>query len=116
MTAPDAEGAIVGGSGAPHGPGVKPGRGLTVIAVSLAYVLPLGLFTTLLIAEHLTGIALALLAVEACVVLACTVARRRPQRRAGMAPASRRPWIVPLIMVLLVGCVVAVAMLAAAAG
>ena len=116
MTAGDAEGTTVGDPSQPQGPGVQPGRGLTVIAVLFAYVLPLGLFTALLVAEHLTGIALALLAVESGVVLAITIARRRRQRRAGMAPASRRPWIVPLIMVLLVGCVVAIATLAAAAG
>lgn len=113
MTTPDAERVTAGD---PRRPATEPSGGLTVLAVLVAYVLPLGLFTALLIAEHLTAIALALLAIEAGVVLAITIARRRPQRRAGMAPASRRPWIVPLIMVLIVAGVVAVAMLAAAAG
>lgn len=81
------------------------------MAITFAYILPLSLVTVVLFAAHLGGIALALLAVEAVVI-----ARRRPPHPAGMAPPTSRPWLVPLVMVLVVGGVVGVAVLAASAG
>ena len=92
------------------------GRRLDAVAIVFAYVLPLSVVTVVLFAAHLGGIALALLAVEAVIVVAVVIARRRPQRPAGMAPATSRPWLVPLIMVLVVAGVVGIAVLAASSG
>ena len=91
-------------------------QGVDLVAILFAYVLPLSLVTVVLFAAHLGGIALALLGVEALIVLAVVLARRRPQRAVGMAPPTRRPWLVPLSMVLVVAGVVGVAILAASAG
>jgi sterol desaturase/sphingolipid hydroxylase (fatty acid hydroxylase superfamily) len=87
-----------------------------LVAITFAYILPLSLVTVVLFAAHLGGIALALLAVEAVVIVAVVIARRRPPHPAGMAPPTSRPWLVPLVMVLVVGGVVGVAVLAASAG
>lgn len=100
----------------PGDPQEARGQGVDLVAILFAYVLPLSLVTVVLFAAHLGGIALVLLGVEALIVLAVVLARRRPQRAVGMAPPTRRPWLVPLSMVLVVAGVVGVAILAASAG
>ena len=91
-------------------------RPLDLVAVLFAYVLPLGLVTVGLVAVGLAGLAVALLVVEACLLTAVVIVRRRPARPPGVGAPSPRPWLVPLVMVAVVGAVVAVAVLAAAAG
>ena len=91
-------------------------RPLDLVAVLFAYVLPLGLVTVGLVAVGLGGLAVALLVVEACLLTAVVIVRRRPARPAGVGAPSPRPWLVPLVMVAVVGAVVAVAVLAAAGG
>lgn len=49
------------------------------LVVALAYVLPLGLTAAFLASVGLGLLAVALLAVEACVVVAVALARRRPR-------------------------------------
>ncbi len=97
----------------PPGPAEEPGRAFELTAILIAYVLPLAVFTVVLIAAHLPLIAGALLAVEALVVLAIVIARRRPQRPAGMAPPTRRPWLIPAAMIAIFTAIVGVALLAA---
>lgn len=75
------------------------------------YVLPLLLVSAGLAAVGLGGLALALLGVEAVVATATVLAKRpRPPGRSG---PSRRPWLVPLAMVAVLGAVAGVAALAA---
>jgi len=97
----------------PPRPAEEPGRAFELTAILIAYVLPLAVFTVVLIAAHLALIAGALLAVEALVVLAIVIARRRPQRPAGMAPPTRRPWLIPAAMIAIFTAIVGVALLAA---
>lgn len=94
-------------------PGRRP---LDLVAVLFAYVLPLALVVGLLAAVGLGQLALGLLAVEGCVVVAVVVVRRRPPRPAGMGAPSSRPWLVPTVMCALVGGVVAISVLAARTG
>jgi len=93
----------------------EPGRVFELTAILVAYVLPLTMFTLVLIAAHLALIAVALLTVEGLVVLAIVIARRRPPRPAGMAPPSRRPWLIPAAMIVIFAAIVGVAVLAASA-
>jgi len=97
----------------PPGPAEELGRAFELTAILIAYVLPLAMFTVVLIAAHLALIAGALLTVEALVVLAIIIARRRPQRPAGMAPPTRRPWLIPAAMIAIFAAIVGVAVLAA---
>jgi amino acid transporter len=91
----------------------EPGPVFELTAILVAYVLPLAIFTVVLIAAHLALIAVALLTVEGLVVLAIVIARRRPPRPAGMAPPSRRPWLIPAAMIVIFAAIVGVAVLAA---
>ena len=91
-------------------------RPVDLVAVLFAYVLPLALVTVGLIVTGLGVLAVALLAVEACVLLAVVLMRRRPPRAPGIGVPTRRPWLVPLVMVAIVGGVVAVAVIAAGTG
>ncbi len=101
----------------PAAPRRPPGRRpVDLVAVLFAYVLPLALVTAGLIVTGLGVLAVALLAVEACVLLAVVLMRRRPPQAPGLGEPTRRPWLVPLVMVAIVGGVVAVAVIAAAAG
>lgn len=75
------------------------------------YVLPLLLVSVGLFVVGLGGLALALLGVEA-VVATATVLAKRP-RAAGPRRPSRRPWLVPLAMVAVLGAVAGAASLAA---
>lgn len=101
----------------PATPRRPPGRRpVDLVAVLFAYVLPLALVTAGLVVTGLGLLAVALLTVEACVLLAVVLLRRRPPPAPGIGAPTRRPWLVPLVMVAIVGGVVAVAVLAAAAG
>ena len=101
----------------PAAPRSTPGRRpVDLIAVLFAYVLPLALVTVGLIVTGLGVLAVALLAVEACVLLAVVLMRRRPPRAPGIGAPTRRPWLVPLVMVAIVGGVVAIAVIAAGTG
>ena len=77
------------------------------LAALFVYVLPLLLVSAGLAAVGLGGLALALLGVEAVVVTA-TVIAKRPGPQARSAP-SRRPWLVPLAIVSVLGAVAGVA-------
>lgn len=100
----------------PAAPRRTPGRRpLDLVAVLFAYVLPLALVTAGLVVTGLGVLAVALLAAEGCVLLAVVLMRRRPPRPPGMGAPTRRPWLVPLVMVAIVGGVIAVAVIAAAA-
>lgn len=96
------------------GPRPGPARG-DVMAVVLVYVLPLLLVSVLLALVGLAGLALALLAIEGCIV-AITIAVRRRPARTGPAGPARRPWLVPLAMLAVVGGVVGLSILGARAG
>ena len=101
----------------PAAPRRPPGRRrVDLVAVLFAYVLPLALVTVGLIVTGLGVLAVALLAVEAGVLLAVVLVRRRPPRAPGIGAPTRRPWLVPLVMVAIVGGVVAVAVIAAGTG
>ena len=89
-------------------------RGDLVTAL-FVYVLPLLAVSGFLALAGLGGLALALLAVEACVVAATVVARRRPARP-HPRPPSHRPWLVPLAMVLVLAGLVGIAVLGARSG
>jgi len=84
--------------------------------VLLVYVLPLGLVSVLLALAGLWVLAGGLLAVEAVVAAATVLARRRPARTPAATAPSRRPWLVPLVMVGLLAALVAVAVLGSRAG
>ena len=83
------------------------------VAILVVYVVPLTAVTVALLAVGLPRLALALLAVEAVVVAAVLAAKRRPDARP--AP-STRPWLVPLVMVGLLGLMVAGAVAVSLAG
>ncbi len=85
------------------------------VVVLLVYVVPLGAVSVLLALAGLGVLAVGLLAVEGAVVAATVAARRRPARPSGGAP-SRRPWLVPLVMVAVLGAIVALAVLGSRAG
>ena len=89
-------------------------RPLPLAAVLFAYVLPLLGVAVLLALSGLWGFALLLVGGEAVMATVVTVVRRRPART-NTAP-SRRPWLVPLVMVVLLGAMVAAAALASRAG
>ncbi len=86
------------------------------LAVLFVYVVPLGAVTVFLFAVGLGFIAGALLVIEAAVATTVVVVRRRPSRPAGMAPATARPWLVPLVMLALLVAMVGVAVLASQGG
>ncbi len=79
------------------------------------YVLPLAVVAALLVAAGLPGLAVALLVVEAVVVAVTVLVRRRPPPDPARPPTSR-PWLVPLVMVLLLAGVVGLASLVAGRG
>ena len=81
-----------------------PGSGL--LAALFLYVLPVTVVSGLLALAGLGGLALALLGVEAVVAGLTLLVRRRPARP---GTPSRRPWLVPLLMV---GILVAIVVLA----
>ncbi len=84
-----------------------------VVTGVVVYVLPLAVVSVLLASVGLGVLALALLAIEGTVVGLTVLARRRPVRPAGRAP---RPWLVPLVMVAVVGAIALTAVLAAQVG
>lgn len=86
-------------------------RRAEVVTALVVYVVPLAVVSVLLTLVGLGEIALALVAVEACVAGLTVAARRRPERTGRAAPTSR-PWLVPLAMVLVLGGIVGVAVLA----
>ena len=89
-------------------------RRSSLVAVLVIYVLPVAAAVWFLTSRGLGVLALALVAVE--VVVALTVlAARRPVPQARPAP-SRRPWLVPLLMVGALGAFVGIAVLAARSG
>lgn len=89
-------------------------RRSSLLAVLVIYVLPVGAAAWFLTARGLGVLALALVSVEV-VVLLTVVAARAPA--AGSRPEpSRRPWLVPLLMVGALAAFVGIAVLAAQAG
>lgn len=86
-----------------------------LLTALFVYVLPLLAVSGLLALAGLGGLALALLGVEACVAGATVVAKRRPARSSSRV-AGRRPWLVPLAMVAVLGGIVGIAILGARSG
>lgn len=96
----------------------RSGRG-ELGAILVVYVIPLLLTVGALWAVGLRVLAGSLLAVEVVVVSIVIAIRRRPvtPRVSGAArPPSRRPWLVPLVMVAVLGGIVGLAALASQAG
>ncbi len=83
-----------------------------LLTALFVYVLPLLLVSAGLAVVGLGGLALALLGVEA-VVATATVVAKRPRPAGRPTGPARRPWLVPLAMVALLGAVAGVATLAA---
>lgn len=86
-----------------------------LITALFVYVIPLAAISGLLALAGLGGLAVALLAIEACVVLATVVARRRPAAT-HPRPPSRRPWLVPVAMVGVLAGVAGIAVIGAHSG
>ena len=86
-----------------------------LLAALFVYVLPLLAVSGLLALSGLGGLALALLAVEACVVTATVFAKRRPAPTHPRPPSSR-PWLVPLAMVAVLAGILGIAVLGARSG
>src|SRR5688572_1082040 len=85
-------------------------RRSSFLAVLVIYVLPVAAAAWFLTSRGLAVLALAPLSVE--VVVALTVlAARKPDQQARPEP-SRRPWLVPLLMVGALGAFVGIAVLA----
>ena len=76
------------------------------VVVALVYVLPLGLTAAFLASVGLGLLAVALLAVEACVVLAVSLARRRPQGPARTHDGSTVLLVLGAVVVVVVGALV----------
>ena len=75
---------------------MRPRDPFTFVLVLLLYVLPFGAAVVVLFAVGLPVLAVALLVIEAGVVLAIVIARRPPAPPTG----RRRPgWVVPVTMV-----------------
>ena len=88
-------------------------RRSSLIAVLLIYVLPLTVATVFLVQVGLGVLALALVAVEAVVLLTVLAVREPSPARREPTP---RPWLVPVAMVGALGAMVLVAMLASRGG
>ena len=73
------------------------------VVVGLVYVLPLGLTAAFLASAGLGLLAVALLAIEACVVVAVAVARRRPQGPARPHDGSAVLLVLAAVVVVVVG-------------
>ena len=86
-----------------------------LVVALFVYVLPLLAVSAFLALSGLGGLALALLGVEACVAGATVLAKRRPARTSPRAP-SRRPWLVPLAVLAVLGGIVGIAVLGARSG
>lgn len=81
-------------------------RGAGLLAVLFLYVLPVTMVSGLLALAGLGVLAVALLVVEAVVAGLTVLVRRRPARPSG---PSRRPWLVPLVMVAVLVAIVVLA-------
>jgi hypothetical protein len=90
----------------------RPGNRAVLI---LLYVVPVAAAVVLLTLADLGILAAALVCVEAVVALAVWAVRRVPAP-SGPPPPSRRPWLVPAVMVGTLGLMVLVAVVAARAG
>ena len=89
-------------------------RRSSLLAVLVIYVLPVGAAAWFLTTRGLGVLALALVSVE--VVVALTVLAARTPEVAARPEPSRRPWLVPLLMVGALAAFVGVAVLAAQGG
>ena len=78
----------------------------SAVVVLLVYVLPLGLTAAFLASVGLGLLAVALLAVEACVVVAVAVARRRPQGPARPRDGSTVLLLLGAVILVVVGALV----------
>ena len=77
------------------------------------YVVPVGVAAVLLTYVGLGLLAVALVVIEAVVATTVYVARRRPEQP---STPSRRPWLVPTVMIGSLGLMVVIAVLGSRAG
>ena len=84
-----------------------------LVPIIVVYVIPVTLATIGLAAVGLGVLAVALLIIEAVVATAVVLARRQPETP---AQPSRRPWLVPTLMVGALGLFAVIAVIAARAG
>ena len=89
-------------------------RPLPPAAVLFAYVIPVLGVAGLLALSGLWGLALIVVGGEALMSAVVVAVRRRPARDRGTP--SRRPWLIPLVMVVLLAAMVGIAFLAEALG
>ena len=81
-------------------------NGRRAVLVALVYVLPLGLTAAFLASVGLGLLAVALLAIEACVVVAVAVARRRPRGPARPRDGSTVLLVLGAVVLAVVGALV----------
>lgn len=87
---------------------------LPLSAVLFAYVLPVLGVAAFLALSGLWGLALVVVGGEAVMSAVIVLVRQRPARPANSP--SRRPWLVPLVMVVLLALMVGVAVFGARSG
>jgi hypothetical protein len=93
----------------------SPRRGVDLLVLFLLYVVPVGVAAVLLTRAGLGVLAVALLSGEAVVAVSVWAVRRAPEPARPVQP-SRRPWLVPLVMLGALGLLVLVALVAAQTG
>jgi hypothetical protein len=84
-----------------------------VVLILVVYVIPVGVAAALLAVAGLGVLAVALLVIELVVGTAVYVARKAPSQP---RQPTRRPWLVPSLMVGALGLMVVVAVVAAQTG